>query len=118
VKAILARWGIFTVAVLVATSLVDGFDVDGRVLGHVAFAAVLGLVNALIRPIVRLLALPIRLATLGLASVVIDGLLLILAAWPLDFVEIDGLLAAVVTTLLLSLLATVLNWLLIDRGTP
>ncbi len=44
-------------------------------------AVIFGLVNGLVKPIVRLLALPLRMMTLGLISFVINGLLLLLVAW-------------------------------------
>ncbi len=47
-------------------------------------ALVFGFVNAIIKPIVKLLSLPVRLATLGLFSIVINAGLLILVAWAAD----------------------------------
>lgn len=115
-RSLLTRWAVLVLAVLLTTVLVEGLTVNGGALGYVLFAAAIGLVNALVRPLVRLLALPVRLATLGLASLVIDGLLLVGTAWATDIVEIDGVVTAITATLALSILATVLNWALVDRA--
>ncbi|GHG05859.1 membrane protein [Deinococcus piscis] len=71
-------------------------------------ALVLGLVNALIRPVLGLLSLPITLLTLGLFALVLNGLMLWLTA-QFTALDVDGLGAAVVGALLLSLVTWVLN---------
>jgi putative membrane protein len=55
----------------------------------ILLAIVAGVVNGLIKPIVRLLSLPIRIATLGLFSLVINAAMLLLIAWLADKVNID-----------------------------
>ena len=57
------------------------FAYDGELLGLIVISVIFGIVNGLIGPIVRLLALPIRLATLGLVGFLINGGLLLLTAW-------------------------------------
>ena len=71
-------------------------------------ALVLGLVNALIRPVLGLLSLPITLLTLGLFALVLNGLMLWLTA-QFTALNVDGLGAAVVGALLLSAVTWVLN---------
>lgn len=71
-------------------------------------ALVLGLVNALIRPVLGLLSLPITLLTLGLFALVLNGLMLWLTA-QFTALEVSGLGAAVVGALLLSLVSWLLN---------
>ncbi|ADY25982.1 membrane protein of unknown function [Deinococcus proteolyticus MRP] len=71
-------------------------------------ALVLGLVNALIRPVLGLLSLPITLLTLGLFALVLNGLMLWLTA-QFTALDVDGLGAAVVGALLLSAVTWVLN---------
>jgi putative membrane protein len=73
------------VAVWVATLLVGGVDVTTdstgeKVLTLVVVGAILGLVNATIKPIVKLLSLPLVLLTLGLFALVVNGLLFWLVA--------------------------------------
>jgi len=115
VRHLLIRWAVLAVAVAVAVAVTDGIDVHGGVLGYIAVAAVLGLVNALVRPLVRLFALPITIVTLGLFSLVINGVMLLLAAALSSVMSIDGFWTAIVGALVISLVSTLLNWLIIDR---
>lgn len=99
-------------ALLVVAHLVSGVEVTGfgaAVIG----ALVLGLVNAIVRPIMILLTLPLTILTLGLFLFVVNALMLWLAAGLVPGIQIGGFGAA----LLGSLLLTVLN-LVIDRLKP
>jgi putative membrane protein len=115
VRNILIRWAVLAVAIAIAVAVTDGIDVHGGVGGYIAVAAVLGLVNALIRPIVRLFTIPITLMTLGLFSFVINGLMLLLAAWLSDVLSIDNFWSAIVGAFVISVVSALLNWLVIDR---
>jgi putative membrane protein len=82
---ILIRILLNAVAVWVATLLVGGVDVTTdstgeKVLTLVVVGAILGLVNATIKPIVKLLSLPLVVLTLGLFALVVNGLLFWLVA--------------------------------------
>jgi putative membrane protein len=114
-RHLLIRWAILAVAVAIAVAVTSGIDVHGGVGGYILVAAVLGLVNALVRPIVRLFSLPITIATLGLFSLVINGLMLLLAAALSSVLSIDNFWSAIVGALVISVVSTILNWLVIDR---
>ncbi|MET0458972.1 MAG: phage holin family protein [Ilumatobacteraceae bacterium] len=116
-RNLLIRWLVLAVAIAVAAAVVPDVDIDGGVLGLLGVAALFGLVNALVRPIVRLFALPLRVMTLGLVSFVINGLMLLLTDWLLDVLDVGGLGPAIVATVVIAVVATLLNWLLIDRRT-
>jgi putative membrane protein len=78
---LLVRWLITAVALLAAAWLVPGIEVRGQAwLAYAAMALVLGLVNALIRPVLKLLTCPLIILTLGLFTLVINGVTLLLAA--------------------------------------
>lgn len=79
-RRILLRWIINAVAVYVAMALVGGFGVDGDWTAFFWLAAILGLVNALIAPVMRLLTCPLILVTLGLFTLVINGVMLLVAS--------------------------------------
>ena len=115
-RHLLIRWVILAVAIGVAVAVTDGIDVHGGVLGYIGVAAVLGLVNALIRPIVRLFSLPITIATLGLFSLVINALMLLLAALLSSALSIDRFRDAIVGALVISIVSTILNWFVRDRS--
>jgi putative membrane protein len=61
--------------------LLPNIDYTGELPGLIVLALVAGVVNGLIKPVVRLMSLPIRMATLGLFSIVINTAMLLLIAW-------------------------------------
>jgi putative membrane protein len=116
VRHLLIRWAILALAVFVAVLTVDGIDVHGGFFGYVGVALVLGLVNAIIRPLVRLLTLPITVMTLGLFSLVINGVMLILASFLSSALSIDSFLDAIVAAVVISIVSAILNFVVRDRG--
>ena len=116
-RNLLIRWLVLAIAIAIAAAAIDGIHIDGGGGGLLAVAALFGLVNAFIRPIVRLLALPVRVMTLGLVSFVINGLMLLITDWLLDVLDVGGLWNAIVAAIVISVASTLLNWLIIDRHT-
>lgn len=116
-RNLLIRSLVLAVAIAITAAALDGIEIDGGVPGLLAVTAVFGLVNALVRPIVRIIALPVRVITLGLISFVINGLMLVITDWLLDVLDVGGLGQAIVAAMLISILSVVLNWLLGDRRT-
>src|SRR3990172_3969273 len=76
---ILISWLVLTVAIIIAAYILPGVTVSGFVPALLA-AAVLAIINAVIRPILLLLTLPINIITLGLFTLVINALLIMLTA--------------------------------------
>lgn len=73
-------------------------------------AIVLGLLNALVRPVLVMLSLPITCMTLGLFIVVINGLMLVLLTLvPFTGFQVDGFFSAIVGAAIVSLVSFVLN---------
>lgn len=109
-RQLLIRWVINILAVFVATQLIPGvYATNGLSLAVVAL--VLGLVNALLRPLLILLTCPLVLLTLGLFVLVINALLFRLAAWLTPGFYVEGFWAAFWGALLVSLVSLVLNLL-------
>lgn len=108
---LLAIWTINAVALLALPYLVPSIQIAsiGTALG---LAAVLGLINAILRPLLILLTLPVTLMSLGLFIVVINALLFQLAGSMFDGVQIGGFWSAVFGTLLYSLVSWALTALL------
>ena len=79
----ITRLIISAVAVLITAYTLDGVTVEPW-WWAIIIAIVLGLVNAFIRPLVKLLALPINFLTLGLFTFVINGLMVLLCSWALS----------------------------------
>ncbi len=114
-RSLLLRWLILALAIAIAVALNGGINVHGGFLAYIGVAAILGLVNALIRPIVRLFSLPITIVTLGLFSFVINALMLLLAAALSSVLSIENFWDAIVGAFIISVVSAFLNWLLIER---
>lgn len=109
------------VAIWVTSLLLGGFTFSGSIVSLLVVGLIFGLVNALVRPIVKLLTLPINLATLGLFTLVINTLMLLLTVWLADSLSLEGgifqnFLTAFVGAIIISLVSTVLNWFLPDNN--
>lgn len=76
---IIIHWIVSALAILVTAYLLPGVQVDGLTAALV-LAVVLGAINAILRPILVILTLPITILTLGLFVLIINGLLIMLAA--------------------------------------
>ena len=96
-----------TVAVLVAAYLLPG--VTTTLTGAFVFAIVLAIINLFLRPIIRLLTLPLTILTLGLFSLVVNALLVLLAAAIVPGIEVVGFWSALLFAILLSLINTVFH---------
>ncbi|MEV0090552.1 phage holin family protein [Streptomyces sp. NPDC050738] len=111
-------------ALLVAIWLVSGITLTGDSTGGKAWALILvalvfGLVNFLVKPIVKLLTLPLFILTLGLITLVVNALMLLLTSWladklNLDF-HVDGFWAALVGGLIISIVAWAMHMILPDN---
>lgn len=112
---LLLRWALNTAALLVVAHFVSGVHVTGLGSAFVA-AAVIGLVNATLGNIVKFLAWPVRILTLGLASLVINALMLMLAAALAPGFQVDGFLTALLASILLSIVAAIFRWLFLNGG--
>ena len=77
---IIIRVLVNAIALWLTALILPAFNLTGDILGILVVAIIFGLVNAFIRPIVKLFTLPINLLTLGLFTLVINALLIMLAA--------------------------------------
>jgi putative membrane protein len=98
----LVRLLINALGLYAASAIVAGFEVVGT--GTLIVAALLlGIVNAIVRPILVFLTLPLTLLTLGLFLLVVNGISLALVAWLVPGVTVSGLWAATLAALIVSL---------------
>jgi putative membrane protein len=108
-----ARLVLNGIAIIIAAWIVPGLQLTS-VLAALAAGAILGVVNALVRPVLFILTLPLTLVTLGLFIFVINALCLGLTAAVVPGFEISGFGAAFIGALLVSIVSWVLNGLLAD----
>lgn len=107
----LLRWLISALALLLVTRIVAGFHVETFYSALIA-ALIVGLFNAVIRPVLIVLTLPITIVTLGLFTFVINAALLLLASTIVKGFTIDGFLPALMGALILWAVSTLTNWML------
>jgi len=117
------------IAFFVLTKLYSQIKFDGTVVQLVLLAVVFGLVNAFIKPVIKLLSFPITAMTLGLFALVINGALLLFVAWlsdnflKIDFsvggfphsgLSIDAFVAAIVGSIVLSVISAAIGLVVHD----
>jgi len=95
--------------------LLDGIRFDGAVPLFGA-ALLLGIVNAIVRPVVILLTLPFTLVTLGLFLFVINGAMISLVAWMMPSFHVAGLGAAIMASIIVGLTGWIANRYIGDKG--
>jgi putative membrane protein len=105
---LLIRWLTLTAAILVTAYLLDGIRVTG-VFSALAAAALLGILNAFLRPIALILTLPVNVLTFGLFTFVINAILLKLVSGIIRGFEVIGFWPAIFGSVLISLVSWALN---------
>ena len=110
----LLGWGVNIVALLVIDEIFDSVEI-GRWGSLLLGAAVLGLGNAFLKPVLAVLTLPLILVTLGLSYFALNVLMLALAEWIAPDFKIDGFWTYVGATIVVWLVNWILNALL-GRG--
>jgi putative membrane protein len=112
---LLIRWLVVIVAVVVADYLVAGFTITGGVTGVIVVSAVIGLVNAIIRPIAKLVSCGLIAATLGLFIFVINAAMIWLASIIVpQYMQLDGIVAPFAASIVISIVSWIANWFLKD----
>ena len=115
---LLLRWLASAAAVWVATKLVPGIGYEGGFQTLLVVALILGLVNALVRPLLKFLACGIIALTLGLFLLVINAVLLLLVealanSFGYGF-RVDGFMAALLGSAVISVVSYLLSMVLTD----
>jgi putative membrane protein len=109
--ALLFRWCLNALALMLVAYLYSGVQVTS-IWAALLAALVLGLVNALIRPVLVILTLPVTLLTLGLFIFVINALLFWLVATIVDGFAVRGFVAALIGSLMFSVITMITSWLI------
>ena len=105
---LLIRWLINIAALFIVVEVVPGFHASSWAALAVA-ALVLGLLNALIRPILFVLTLPLTIVTLGLFLIVLNAIMLELTDWLVTGFRIDSFLAACIGAIVLGIISLLTN---------
>jgi putative membrane protein len=110
---LITRWLLTALALIITAKVVPGIDIQNAPTLFIA-ALVLGLLNAIVRPLLILLTLPLTLLTLGLFILVINAITFLLAAMLVPGFAVAGFLPAFLGALLMSLLSLLFNSLIKD----
>jgi len=110
---LLIRWAINTVAIVLAAYILPAISVESWKSALVA-GVLLGILNTFVRPIFRLLTLPINVATLGLFVLVTNALILMILDWLMAGLKIDGFLWAIVAAVIIAIVTSIINILVGD----
>jgi len=108
------RWAVTVLALVAAVWLVPGIQVEGSAwVAYAVMAVILGLVNAIVRPVLKFLSCPLIIVTLGLFVLVVNGAALWLSAWIANRFDIgfyvDGFWAALLGALIVSVVTIILS---------
>jgi putative membrane protein len=119
---IVIRIVVNAIALIAAIYVVPGASFTGEWWKFLVVAALFGVVNAYLRPIVKLLSLPLNLVTFGLVGLIINTALVLLVAaisdnlklgftlagWPPGKVDVDVIIAALLTSIVISVVSALL----------
>ncbi|MCX7816266.1 MAG: phage holin family protein [Syntrophales bacterium] len=112
---IFIRWLILTIAIVISSYFIEGVRVQGF-LSAFSAAAVLGVMNVFLRPILLLVTLPINVLTLGVFTFLINALLLKMTAAVIPGFDVEGFWSAVLGAMVVSLVSWLLNFTIGDSG--
>lgn len=108
---ILVNWVVTTIAIIVSAYLLSGVRI-GSIGTAIIAAAVLGLINAILRPILILLTLPLTIVSLGLFIFILNAILVLLASAIVPGFEVRNFWWALLFSLLFSIISTVIHWII------
>lgn len=106
---LLLRLAVNAAALWAASSLIDGVDLASDATSVLIVSVIFGLVNAVIKPIAKILTFPITLVTLGLFTLLVNAAMLWLTAQISSSLDVDGFWPAVLGALVVSLVSWVLS---------
>ncbi len=106
---ILLRLLINALVLLAITQILEGFVVEGFYFALIA-AIIIGLINAVIRPFIIFLTLPINILTLGLFTFVVNALIIWFVSTFIQGFEITGFGVALLAAIILWAVSTITNW--------
>ena len=114
-RGLLVRWLVLTASIAAASYLISGIYVSGFFSAFFA-AALLGILNTFLRPILIILTLPINVLTFGLFTFVINALLLKMASGVIPGFHVYGFWSAIFGSLVISIVNWLLNSYINDQG--
>jgi len=112
---LLIRWLVLTAAILAASYMLQGISVTSF-WSALAAAAILGVLNVILRPIILILTLPVNILTLGLFTFVINAVLLMMVSGLIPGFDVRGFWPALWGSIIISVVSWLLTVFISDRG--
>ena len=107
---LLLKWVVFALIVSFTAWLIPGISVENYFSAFIAAAAI-SIINVSLKPILTLITLPINVFSLGLFTLVINALLLMFTAYLVPGFEVDGFIAALLGSIMISVLSVGLSFI-------
>ena len=107
-RRVIYAWIVNVAAIWIASLFIDGVDYADDYWILIVTGLVFSLVNLLVKPVAKLLALPVVILTLGIALFFVNLLMLYITAWIVPGFELTSFMAAIWATLVI----TIVNWAL------
>ncbi len=114
-KGFFIRWITNSLALIVVAYLIKGIEIKNITSALVA-SLILGIVNAVIRPIILFFTLPLTAISLGLSILVVNAAMLYLTSWFVDGFVIHNFLSALFGSILISIFSSFFSYLIGDQG--
>ena len=114
---LLIKWIILTASIIFVSYILDGSQIDSFLTALIA-AALLGILNTVVRPLLILLTLPVNLMTFGIFIFVINAMLLMLVSHVISGFQVNGFWTAVSGSILITLSSALLNRLIKENPPP
>ena len=114
-KGLILRWLISTASIMLASYLVNGIRVSGFFSALLA-AVALGILNAVLRPILIILTLPLTILTMGFFIFIINALMLVMASGIIPGFVVQGFWPAMFGSLIISIINWVLSMFINEQG--
>ena len=114
-KGLILRWLISTASIIFASYLVNGIRISGFFSALLA-AVALGILNAVLRPILIILTLPLTILTMGLFIFFINALMLVMASGIIPGFDVQGFWPAMFGSLIISIINWILSMFINEQG--
>jgi len=114
-RGFVVRWVINAIALVITAMIISGMDFNGILAPFVA-ALVIGVLNAIVRPILIVITLPINILTLGLFTFVVNAVMIQITASVVSGFQVTGFWAAFIGAILMSIVSFILSFFINDKG--
>lgn len=108
-SALVLRIVVNGIALWAAAELIDGVDLASGFGSVLLVAVIFGIVNAVLKPVAKILTFPITIVTLGLFTLIVNAAMLWLTGWLTDDLDVDGFWPSVLGAIVVSIVSWALS---------